>query len=317
MRIQPTSRDLTRMPNAAPPPSLATERVSPRFLDIDAWPTADALDAMLEGQLAAVAAVRPALAALAEAIDAAAARIGTTGRLVYAGAGTSGRIAVQDGAELPPTFNWPRERLVFAMAGGFEALTRSVEGAEDDQAEAVRQMSEANVGAADIVLGIAASGTTPYTISAIEAARRSGALTIGIASNAGAPLLAAAEHQILIASGPEVIAGSTRMKAGTAQKIVLNLFSTGLMIKLGRVYRGRMVDMAARNIKLDKRAISMVADLASCDAATAQAALTAATGNLKLAILIANGSTLEAAQTVLEQHSKNLRNALAAVPPRS
>lgn len=305
------------MPDPVPPSSLSTERVSPRYLDIDAWPIADALDAMLEGQMTAVAAVRPALPALAAAIDAAAVRIGATGRLVYAGAGTSGRIAVQDGAELPPTFGWPRERLLFAMAGGFEALTRSVEGAEDDEAAATRLMSEANVDSADILLGIAASGTTPYTIAAVATARARGALTIGIACNPGAPLLVAAEHQILIATGAEVIAGSTRMKAGTAQKIVLNLFSTGLMIKLGRVYKGRMVDMAARNLKLDKRAIQMVADLAGCDAATAQAALTSATGNLKLAILVASGHELAAAQSLIALHSGNLRKALAFRPVRN
>ena len=298
------------MSNAAPPASLATERVSPRYLDIDAWPTVDALDAMLEGQLAAVSAVRPALPALAAAIDAAAARIGASGRLVYAGAGTSGRIAVQDGTELPPTFNWPRERLVFAMAGGFDALTRSVEGAEDDTAAAALQMADAGVGAADVVLGIAASGTTPFTIAAVKTARERGALTVGIASNAGTPLLVTAEHPILIATGSEVIAGSTRMKAGTAQKIVLNLFSTGLMIKLGRVYRGRMVDMAARNIKLDNRAVLIVADLAGCDAARAQTALVSAAGNLKLAILVASGIELPRAHTLLAQCDGNLRAAM-------
>ncbi len=296
----------------SPSSPLATERASPRYAEIDAWPTADVLDAMLEGQLSAVAAVRPALPAIATAIDAAADRLGAMGRLIYVGAGTSGRIAVQDGAELAPTFNWPRDRLVFAMAGGEQALIRSVEGAEDDRGAAERIMLDNAVTAADVVLGVAASGTTPYTIAGIEAARARGALTLGIACNPSAPLLVASEHPILIATGPEAVAGSTRMKAGTAQKIVLNLFSTGLMIKLGRVYKGRMVDMAARNIKLDKRAVLMVADLAGSDATRAAAALAEAAGNLKLAILIAAGQPLPTARALLAQHGGNLRRALSA-----
>lgn len=294
-------------------PMLETERADPRYLDLDAWTILDSLAAMLEGQMAAVASVAAALPALAAAIDAAAARIGTDGRLIYVGAGTSGRIAVQDGAELPPTFNWPSDRLVFALAGGTEALTRSVEGAEDDAAAAERHMTDAKLGRHDIVVGLAASGTTPFTIAAIAKARALGALTIGIANNPGAPLLAAAEHAILIATGTEVIAGSTRMKAGTAQKIVLNLFSAGLMIRLGRVYKGRMIDMAARNIKLEKRAVGMVVDLAGTDAATAAAALAECSGDLKLAILVAGGGhTLAEARTLLAQHAGSLRSAFAA-----
>ena len=297
---------------STPPSPLETESASPRTLDIDAWPTADALEAMLEGQMAAVAAVRPALSALATAVDAAAACIATTGRLVYAGAGTSGRIAVQDGAELLPTFNWPSDRLVFCVAGGMQALTRSVEGAEDDTDAAERHLADAHVGPLDVVIGVAASGTTPFTAAALAKARVLGALTIGIANNSGTPVLAAAQHPILIATGAEAIAGSTRMKAGTAQKIVLNLFSTGLMIRLGRVYKGRMVDMAARNIKLDARARAMVCDLAGCDAATAAAALAAAGGDLKLAILVASGHDIAAGRALLDQHSGNLRLALAS-----
>ena len=287
-----------------------TEHASARYIDIDAWPTADALEAMLEGQMAAVAAVRAALPAIAAAVDDAAAKLGGAGRLVYVGAGTSGRVAVQDGAELPPTFNWPRERLVFAIAGGAAALTRSIEGAEDDMADAERQMADGNVGVGDIVIGLAASGTTPFTVAALAKARAAGAVTIGIANNCGAPLLAVARHGVLIATGAEVIAGSTRMKAGTAQKIALNLISTGLMIKLGRVYRGRMVDMVARNAKLDKRALLMVAELGHCDAACAATALAESGGDLKLAILIASGVSVDEARTLLAEQNGNLRAAL-------
>ncbi len=278
---------------------LETEHVSPRYADIDAWPTGDAVAAMLEAQFAAVAAVRPAVATIAAAIDAAAGRLKTTGRLVYVGAGTSGRIAVQDGAELQPTFNWPEARVVFGIAGGFDALLRSIEGAEDDAAAATNFMAGVKPGAHDVVIGVAASGTTPFTLAAIKAARSAGALTIAIANNPGAPLLAAAEHGILAATGSEVIAGSTRMKAGTAQKIMLNLLSTGIMIRLGHVYRGRMVDMAARNAKLDVRAERMVMDLAECDAAHARAALVACAGALKPAILVALGMSATAAAMAL------------------
>ena len=290
------------------PTKLETETVSPRYEHIDAWPTADAVAAMLEAQMAAVAAVRPATSVIATAIDAAASRLGTSGRLIYVGAGTSGRIAVQDGAELQPTFNWPADRVVFAIAGGPEALLRSIEGAEDNVSAAEQQMADARLTTHDVVIGVAASGTTPFTIAAIKSARTAGAFTIAIANNPGTPLLSAAEHAILAATGAEVVAGSTRMKAGTAQKIVLNLFSTGLMIRLGRVYKGRMIDMAARNAKLDLRAERMVMDLAGCDAAHAKAALAACSGNLKPAILVARGMTPAAAVQALANANGHLRN---------
>ena len=290
---------------------LDTERIDPRYRDIDAQPTVDALATMLDGQVAAVAAVRPALPALAAAVDAAANCIGSTGRLVYAGAGTSGRIAVQDGAELPPTFNWPRDRLVFAVAGGMEALTRSIEGAEDDIAAAERAIGDAGVGPNDIVIGVAASGTTPYTIAAVTKARALGALTVAITSNPGAPLLAAAEHAILIATGAEVIAGSTRMKAGTAQKIVLNLFSTMLMVRLGHVYRGLMVDMQAKNEKLRHRARRMLAHLTGAGEAEIETALDAAGGRVKPAVLmLLRGCDYAEAQQRLAQSDGYLRVAL-------
>jgi N-acetylmuramic acid 6-phosphate etherase len=292
------------------PAKLETERADPRYENLDAWPTADAVAAMLEAQMAAAAAVRPATSAIARAIDAAAPRLGKSGRLIYVGAGTSGRIAVQDGAELQPTFNWPHDRVVFAIAGGSEALLRSIEGAEDNTAAAELQMAGAHLTRQDVVIGVAASGTTPYTIAAIKAARAAGTLTIAVANNPGVPLLAVAEHSILAATGPEVVAGSTRMKAGTAQKIVLNLLSTGIMIRLGRVYKARMVDMAARNAKLEVRATRMVMDLAGCDEVKARAALAACNGALKPAILVALGMTPDTAQKALIQSAGQLREVL-------
>ena len=157
------------------------------------------------------------------------------GRIVYVGAGTSGRIGVQDGTELPPTFGWPPDRLIFAMAGGLGALTQTAEGAEDDKGAGYSALADVTISPDDVVIEIAASGTTPYTIGALRAATQAGAMTIALSNNPGAPLFDVARHRILVNTGPEVIAGSTRMKAGTAQKIVLNLFSSAVMIRLGRV----------------------------------------------------------------------------------
>lgn len=293
-------------------PLPATEATSARFAEMDAWPSQDILDALLEGQMAAVAAVRPALPALAAAAEAAAARLLDGGRLAYAGAGTSGRIAVQDGAELSPTFNWPRDRLAFLMAGGTAALTEAVENAEDREDLARHDLALAGLGTADVLLGLAASGATPYTLACLQAARSAGALTIAIANSPAAPLLAAAHHAVLIETGAEPIAGSTRMKAGTAQKAALNLFSTLLMVRLGRVYRGQMVDMAARNSKLRARAVRVLQTLSSCTPEAAAAALSQADGTVKTAMLILRGLSRADAEALLARHRGQLRPALDA-----
>jgi len=293
-------------------PLPATEATSPRFSTMDAWPSHDILDVLLEGQMAAVAAVRPALAALAAAADAAAERFREGGRLAYAGAGTSGRIGVQDGAELAPTFDWPRDRLVFLMAGGDAALTQAVENAEDRDDLARRDVATAGLGAPDVIVGVAASGTTPYTLACLQAAGSAGALTIAIANSPGAPLLAAADHAILIETGAEPIAGSTRMKAGTSQKVALNLFSTLLMTRLGRVYQGQMVDMVARNDKLRARAIRMLQGLTGCTPEAAVSALSQAGGTVKIAVLILRGLSRQDADELLARHQGQLRKALSA-----
>lgn len=290
-----------------------TEAIDPRFAEIDAWPVSDMLAALLEGQLAAVEAVKPALPALARAVDDAAQALGESGRLVYVGAGTSGRIGVQDGAELVPTFDWPPERLVFLIAGGEAALTRSIEGAEDNASEGARAIARANIGQHDVVVGVAASGTTPYTVAAVRAAREAGAVTIGIAANEVSPLLKAAIHPILVATGSEAIAGSTRMKAGTAQKVVLSLFSTALMVRLGRVYRGMMVQLRATNAKLKERAAAIVVAICGCPADRAAAFVEEAGGDVKLAILLARGLPAADAQSLLASHRGNLRAAIAAL----
>jgi len=288
----------------------STEGVDPRYLGLDEWPAAVALDALLEAQMAAVAAVRPALPALAAAAEAASGRLGRGGRLIYCGAGTSGRIGVQDGAELPPTFDWPEERLGLLIAGGQAALTRAVENAEDRTDLAAADMAGQKTSAADVVVALAASGATPYALACLAHARQAGALTIGIANSAGAPLLVAADHPILIETGAEPIAGSTRLKAGTSQKVVLNLLSTLIMLRLGRVYRGQMVDMVARNEKLRRRSVRMVRGLTGCTEDAAGAALTRAGGRAKLAVLLVHGIDADEAAARLAQCGGHLGPAL-------
>jgi N-acetylmuramic acid 6-phosphate etherase len=293
----------------------ATEGIDPRFETLDAWSSTDMLAALWEGQLAAVAAIRPALPAIARVVEAMVPRLQAGGRLVYVGAGSSGRIGVLDGSELPPTFHWPPDRVLLLMAGGAGALVRSVEGAEDDRTAGVAAIDGCGTGADDIVIGLAASGTTPYTIAAVEQARRRGALTVALANNPDAPLLAAAEHPILIETGPEAIAGSTRMKAGTAHKVVLNLLSTAAMVRLGRVYGPLMVEMRPTNVKLRARAERMVARIAGCDLATAAQALDAGQGAIKAAVLIARGATPVEAHARLATAGGQLRQALKTSAP--
>ena len=291
---------------------MLTEEISPRYLELDSWSSGEMIAAMYESQLAAAAAVRGALDAIAAAVDAAVPTLRRGGRIVYVGAGTSGRIGVQDGTELTPTYDWPADRLVFAMAGGLGALVQSAEDAEDDEATGARAMTDAKVGPNDVVIAIAASGTTPYTIGALRAATQAGAVTIALANNPGAPLFDVARHNILVKSGAEVIAGSTRMKAGTAQKIVLNLFSTAVMVKLGRVYRGLMVHMRARNAKLRRRAEMIVAEIVGCTATDAARFIEQSDGDVKLAVLLGLGLGLgpAAAANALGRHEGNLRKAI-------
>ncbi|NGO51843.1 N-acetylmuramic acid 6-phosphate etherase [Allomesorhizobium camelthorni] len=289
---------------------MATEQISPRYLNLDSWSTAEIVAAMYEGQLSAAAAVRGALDDITAAVDDAVPALQRGGRIVYAGAGTSGRIAVQDGTELPPTFGWPADRIVYAMAGGLGALVESVEGAEDDEEAGAAAMADARIGPDDVVVGIAASGTTPFTIGALRAATIAGAVTIALANNAGAPLFVVARHRILVESGTEVIAGSTRMKAGTAQKIVLNLFSSAVMVQLGRVYLGLMVHMRASNTKLRQRAEGMIRQIVGCDAEDAARLVEQAEGDVKTAVLLGFGLDPDEAAAVLERHEGNLRHAV-------
>lgn len=301
---------MTAPPRQEADAQLHTERMSARYTDLESWSTVEMIAAMYEAQLAAVGSVGPSLEAIAAAVDDAVQRLRGGGRLVYVGAGTSGRIGAQDGAELTPTFNWPVERVVLLMAGGFDVLLRSSEGAEDREQDGVDAIHAANVGEGDVVIGIAASGTTPYTVGALLAATAAGSVTIAIANNPKSPLLEAARHKILVDTGAEVVAGSTRMKAGTSQKVVLNLLSTSMMIKMGRVYRGLMVDMRARNAKLLRRAANIVSEVSGCPRDDATNYLAQADGDLKTAVLLALGIPFADAAEMLTRHQGNLRTAI-------
>ena len=291
---------------------MRTEDVSPRFAELDLWPAADVVAAVLDGQLAAAAIARAAAPAMAPAVDAAVAALdGGAGRLVYLGAGTSGRLAVQDAVELPPTYGWPEERLLPLVAGGPEALTRSVEAAEDDAADVRALVATYAVGAGDVVVAVAASGTTPFAVAGLHAARERGAVAIGIANNAPSPLLDAAAFPIALPTGAEVVAGSTRMAAGTAQKATLNALSTAIMVRLGRTWGNLMVDVAARNTKLEGRRIAMLGRIVDVDEATARRALDMAGGHVKTAVLIALGDDATAAAARLARHGGRLRAAWA------
>ncbi len=287
-----------------------TEHASPRYSDIDLWEPTDVLDAMIEGQMAAVAAARAELAAIAQAAQAVEARLRDGGRLIYAGAGTSGRLAVQDGAELVPTFNWPAERVLLLIAGGNDALLRSVEGAEDETDEAARLIRQHRVAASDVVIAVAASGTTPFTLACLREAKRRGALTIGIANNRGTPILEEADCPIRLDTGPEPIAGSTRMKAGTAQRVTLNLLSSLVMIRLGRVHEGLMVDVQAVNAKLMRRSESILRRLSGRSREEVGEALRRAKGSVKLALLLLHGCSADEAAKMLDRAGGRLRTAL-------
>jgi N-acetylmuramic acid 6-phosphate etherase len=293
---------------------MTTEGVSRRYADLDLWPTDDVVAALIDSQMAAIAAVNGVREVLAAAADAAVARLdGTQGRIVYVGAGSSGRLAVQDGVELHPTYGWPHARLVYLLAGGSAATVASVEGAEDDAEGARAAIAGLGPSADDVVIGVAASGRTPYTLAALKEARAAGALTIGLSNNTAAPLLTVAEIGVALVTGAEVVAGSTRMAAGTAQKAALNALSTAIMVRLGRTYGNLMVDLSSSNIKLNARRLAMLRSIVAVDEPTAQAALATAAGHVKTAALLALGASVPEAQALLAEHGNRLRGAMAAL----
>ncbi|PNY79763.1 N-acetylmuramic acid 6-phosphate etherase [Deinococcus koreensis] len=263
-----------------------TEAVHPDHADLDSLSVPDLVAVLAGDQLEAVRAVQQAAPALSLAVERALPGLQRGGRLVYAGAGTSGRLGVLDATELTPTFSWPPERAVPLIAGGERAIRQAIEGAEDDAPAGEADVLSAGVGGNDVLLAVAASGTTPYVLGAVRCARAQGALTVGLSNNPDTPLLTLADIGVLLDTGPEVISGSTRLKAGTAQKIALNTLSSALMVRLGKVYGNLMVDMRASNEKLQGRALRLVQHATGADDQAAGTALSAAGGHVKTAIVM-------------------------------
>lgn len=298
-------------PKAASPHRDGTEGVSREYEDLDTWPLERALGAIVESNRRAVDAVGHALPQLTRAAERLAERLARGGRLVYVGAGTSGRLALQDAAELPPTFGF--DRTLVLLAGGAAAGEQAQEGAEDDADAARRAVADAGVGPEDAVIGLAASGRTPYTIAGLEEAATRGALTVAIANNPDAPLLGAAEVGVVLATGPEVLAGSTRLAAGTAQKVALNALSTAVLARLGGAYGNLMVGMQPSNDKLRRRATAIVAEAAGAPPERARAELERAGWEIRPAIVaLRAGTDPERARQLLAAHGHRVRDAIAA-----
>ena len=288
-----------------------TESRSMEHCDLDRYSNAQLIEALITDQQAAVAAVLASQADLVAALDAALPRVLAGGRLIYVGAGSSGRLGVLDGVELSPTFSWPQARAIGLLAGGPEAMFMAVEGAEDDASEGARQLTDLALSTQDVVLLIAASGSTPFVLGALDAARAAGALTIGLANNPGSALLQRADIAILLASGAEIIAGSTRLKAGTAQKIALNSFSSALMVRLNKVYGNLMVDVKPANAKLRRRCVQLLMQIPECDEAQALRLLELSAYQVKPAVVMHYKQLdLAAAQALLAQHQGSLRRVL-------
>ncbi|MYV47480.1 N-acetylmuramic acid 6-phosphate etherase [Streptomyces sp. SID2888] len=291
--------------------TLTTEAFRPELAGIDQLETLE-IATLMNGEDATVpAAVAARLPGIAAAIDAIAPRMARGGRLVYAGAGTAGRLGVLDASECPPTFNTDPSRVVGLIAGGPEAMVTSVEGAEDSRELAAADLDALGLTDRDTVVGVSASGRTPYAVGAVQHARGLGALTVGLSCNAGSPLAAAADHGIEIVVGPELLTGSTRLKAGTAQKLVLNMLSTITMIRLGKTYGNLMVDVRASNDKLRARSRRIVALATGATDEEIERALTATEGEVKDAILtILAGVDGPTAARLLAENGGHLRAAL-------
>lgn len=294
---------------------LLTEQVDPRYAQIDTASVAQLVDLMNEADAQVPVAVRAVLPQIVAVVEAVTARLSGGGRLFYVGAGSAGRIGVLDAAECQPTFSTPPELVQAIIAGGPEAVVSAQEGVEDDVAAGRAVIAAHGVTAADAVVGIAASGRTPYVLAAVRAARARGAATIGISCNASTPLSAEAELAVEVLVGPEVLAGSTRLKAATAQKLVLNMITTVAMVRLGKTYGNLMVDLRATNAKLRERAIRIVMRAAGADRAAARTALEQVDFDVKLAVLCQRRHLgVEDARRALAAADGRLRQALEARP---
>lgn len=292
---------------------LKTETPDQQHAELDQYPTVELVNTLVDDQINAVKAVRAAAPRIAAAVTAALPRIEAGGRLIYVGAGTSGRLGVLDSVELYPTFSWPTERAVALLAGGTRAMFVAVEGAEDDLAQGAADLRDTNAGPNDVVLLIAASGGTPYVLGALRAARELGALTVGFANNTDAPVANEAEIGVTLDTGSEIISGSTRLKAGTSQKIALNTFSSALMVRLNKVYGNLMVDLKPTNAKLVQRAVRLTMIATGAGEEAARAVLEQCDFHVKVAVVALERKTdVTQARALLETARGSVRRALAA-----
>ena len=306
-RTREAKSDLRRLP---------TEQILSAADDLDRMSSLEIVRLMNREDATVAPAVARALPQIARAIDVVVAGLRRGGRLIYVGAGTSGRIGALDASEIPPTFNTDPRTVQFIMAGGPKALGASTEASEDDTALAINEMKKRKPGKHDIVLGIATSGRTPFTIAAVEYARRRGTRTIALTCNRNSPLERAADFAIVTEVGPEVVAGSSRMKAGTAHKMVLNMISTGAMTRLGYVYGNLMVNVWTKNEKLVQRAIRIVEQATGADHEAASAALKTAGNRTPVAVvMLAAGVSKAQATAALKKTKGHVRHAIAAAQP--
>ena len=300
-----------------PSPLRLTERRNPNTADIDMAGPLEIVDLIAAEDAGVPGAVAEARVDIARAMQLIEAAFRAGGRLVYVGAGTSGRLGVLDASECPPSFGVPPELVTGVIAGGYAALVKSIEGAEDDPKQGIAEMDSRRVGPTDVVLGIAASGTTPFVRAALGRAQTLGARTVFLTcSEPPRLLLDTCDVTIVVRTGPEVVTGSTRMKAGTATKLVLNTLTTGAMIRLGKTYGNLMVDLKATNAKLVDRGERIVMEVAGVDRVSARQALDAGQGRVRTAIVIAsNGCSAQEADALLARHDHHLRAILGSPPP--
>ncbi len=287
-----------------------TEQHSPRYSGLDTWPAGEILESLWASQLKAVSCIQPAIPSIEKSATAIAARLNDDGRLFYIGAGSSGHLAIQDGLELNPTYGWPLEKLIPLIAGGQDAVLSPMGGAEDKEHLSVDALIKHKISDKDAIIAVAASGSTPYTQAAVNYAHQTGALVVCISNNEQAPMFGHSDHCIFLDSGSEVIAGSTRMAAGTAQKAALNMLSTLVMTKLGHVHDGLMVSMIINNDKLAKRGVTIVQEITGRSEEKSHTALELAQKDIKLAVLIAMDHSKSEAMSALEKSRGHLRQAM-------
>jgi N-acetylmuramic acid 6-phosphate etherase len=294
--------------------ALKTEQRNPRTRGLDRKSTREILRTLNDEDARVALAVRGELPKIARAVDAIVKSFRSGGRLFYVGAGTSGRLAVLDAAECPPTFGTPPKMVQAIIAGGSRAVRGAVEGAEDSSKNGERDLRRAGVKRGDVVVGLAASGGTPYVIGAMQFARKHGAVTVGVTSNSRSPLADAVNIAIAPATGPEAISGSTRLKAGTAQKMVLNLLSTASMVRLGRVYGNWMVYVALTNLKLKQRGVRILQEASGATVSAAEQALRQAQHNLPVAlVMLKTDANAHEARRRLKQSAGHVRKALESL----